>query len=130
MTWSLLTEGTEPWVLLAGENRLTLSLAIGVTCVNACILNVANLFVIKDLGPVATQLAGQLKGILVVLGGVAMLNEVVQPQQIAGYTFIIIGVFVYNKIDQKLREEMRKAERKAIDEKLHAEVHVPISHKR
>merc|ERR1719387_1554661 len=130
LTWSVLTEGAEPFVQMTSEGWLSLVVAIGVTCVNACLLNVANLFVLKDLGPVATQLAGQLKGILVVLGGVAMLNEVVQPQQIAGYTFIIIGVFVYNKIDQKLREEMRKAERKAIDEKLQAEVHVPISHKR
>merc|ERR1719321_383313 len=100
MTWSLLTEGVEPWVLLAGENALALILAIGITCVNACILNVANLFVIKDLGAVATQLAGQLKGILIVLGGVALLGEDVQVIQLGGYAFVFAGVFWYNRLDQ------------------------------
>merc|ERR1719316_624879 len=104
MTWSVVTEGMEPWAKVTGETALPLILAIGITCVNACILNVANLFVIKDLGAVATQLAGQLKGILIVLGGVAMLGESVQLVQIAGYGFVLGGVSWYNKKDKELKE--------------------------
>merc|ERR1719238_2129567 len=103
MTWSLVTEGIEPFALLAGKDSLALILAIGVTCVNACILNVANLFVIKDLGAVATQLAGNLKGILIVLGGVAMLGEQVQLIQIGGYGFVVAGVAWYNKVDKQIK---------------------------
>lgn len=131
LTWSVLTEGAEPFLQLTSEGWFSLALAIGVTCVNACLLNVANLFVLKDLGPVATQLAAQLKGVLVVLGGVAVLGESVQLTQVGGYTFVIVGVFMYNKIDQKLRDELRRAERKALDEKLQSDLHAqPISHKR
>lgn len=109
MTWSVLTEGMAPFERLTGENGLALILAIGITCVNACILNVANLFVIKDLGAVATQLAGNLKGILIVLGGVAMLGEHVQLMQIGGYGFVVAGVAWYNKTDKEIKDA-KKAE--------------------
>lgn len=107
-TWSVCTEGIDPYARLVGEDALGLLLAIGLTCVNACILNVANLFVIRDLGAVATTLAAQLKGILIILGGVAMLGEVVQVQQIAGFSIILGGVFWYNRTQDMVKAEAAK----------------------
>ena len=89
-------------------DALGLLLAIGLTCVNACILNVANLFVIRDLGAVATTLAAQLKGILIILGGVAMLGEVVQAQQIGGFGIILGGVYWYNRTQDMVKAEAAK----------------------
>lgn len=110
--WSLMTEGMEPFHALIGGNWVDISLAIGLTCVNACILNVANNFVIKDLGAVGCLLASQLKGILLLLGAAVMLGEVIQGVQIAGYVFIAGGVYWYNS-----KEKEYKAAKKAeVDE--------------
>merc|ERR1719172_210819 len=91
--WGYFTEGVEPFTKLSLET----SMAIGVTCVNACILNVANNMVIRDLGAVGAMLAGQLKGILLLMGAVVLLGESVQVQQIAGFALIAGGVYFYNR---------------------------------
>jgi hypothetical protein len=99
-TWGVLTEGIEPFSVLTWQT----SLAIGVTCVNACVLNVANNFVIRDLGPVGCLLAGQLKGILLLMGATVLLGEIIQAQQLVGYVFIAGGIFVYNKMDKEFKD--------------------------
>merc|ERR550514_2183661 len=105
LLWSIFTEGVEPYQQLAGQNAVGVIGAILVTCFNACILNVSNLFVIKDLGAVATQLCAQLKGILIVLGGMAVFGEQVTLIQGAGFLMELGGVFWYNKIDEALKKQ-------------------------
>lgn len=102
--WGTLTEGFEPFVHLTGDQNTTTIVAIGITCVNACVLNVANNFVIRDLGAVGGVLTGQLKVILALLGATLMLGEVIQVQQIVGYACIACGVHWYNRIEEELQE--------------------------
>eukprot|EP00746_Dinoflagellata_sp_MGD_P021417 gnl/MRDRNA2_/MRDRNA2_14997_c0_seq1.p1 gnl/MRDRNA2_/MRDRNA2_14997_c0~~gnl/MRDRNA2_/MRDRNA2_14997_c0_seq1.p1 ORF type:complete len:350 (-),score=62.43 gnl/MRDRNA2_/MRDRNA2_14997_c0_seq1:14-943(-) len=105
LIWGGMTEGFEPIMMLGQGKGLEISLAIGVTVVNACILNVANNFVIRDLGAIGCLLAGQLKGILVLLGASVLLEEVIQPQQIAGYVLIVAGVYFYNQMEKQIKDE-------------------------
>merc|ERR550537_66087 len=98
LTWSVFTEQhvLDPFL---GDKALGLSFALFVSCVNATMLNVAVLYVIKDLG------------------GVAMLGESVAMQQIAGYGVIVSGVYWYNQIEKKAKEEKAAMAMAAADEK-------------
>lgn len=104
----LLTEGLDPFRKLHSSEGLRIGMAIGVTVVNACVLNVANNFVIRDLGAVGCLLAGQLKGILLLMGAAVLLGEVIQRQQIIGYLFIAGGVYFYNKMEKNIKDEFKK----------------------
>jgi len=119
--WGGVTEGLGPIMQLAGGKGLEISMAIAVTCVNACVLNVANNFVIRDLGAVGCLLAGQLKGILLLMGAFVMLGEVIQMQQIAGYVSIAGGIYFYNKIEKDIKDTMTegfKADIENVQEKV------------
>lgn len=103
--WAAVTEGfAEPMAMLTGKTGLPLTMAIALTIVNACVLNVANNFVIRDLGAVGCLLAGQLKGILVLMGSVALLDEAISVLQIIGYVAIASSVYWYNKIDREIAD--------------------------
>lgn len=108
LAWSLATEGSAPYRRFAGSDSVQLTLAVGLTCANACVLNISNLFVIRDLGAVGAQLASQLKGVLTVLGGVALLGESVGPVQICGFGVVLFGVFWYNRVEAAARLERKK----------------------
>jgi drug/metabolite transporter (DMT)-like permease len=111
LSWSLATEGLQPYRMLAEAPSHHLVLSIGLTCANACILNVMATFVVKDLGAVGAQLTGQLKGVLTVLGGVAILHETVYFQQAVGYGFVLLGVFWYTNMEASLKaQENQKAD--------------------
>merc|ERR1719324_289227 len=84
--WSAMTEGLEPFSKIF---VLPTFLAVLYTCVGASILNIAALFVLRELGPVTQQVVGQLKGILAILGAVAAFGEVITMQQIVGYSLLI-----------------------------------------
>merc|ERR1719390_425863 len=62
--WSAVTEGLEPFSKIF---VLPTFLAVLYTCIGASILNIAALFVLRELGPVTQQVVGQLKGILAIL---------------------------------------------------------------
>merc|ERR1719161_1899380 len=94
----------EPFQNLTWET----SIAVGVTCINAMVLNVANNYVIRDLGAIGCLLAGQLKGILLLMGAAVLLGEVIQRQQIAGYFLIASGVYFYNSMDKRIKDENKK----------------------
>lgn len=104
LVWGLVTDGLEPFRQLAGPQWLSLTFAIGLTCVNAVVLNVAGTYVIKDLGPVGSLLASQLKGILLLLGAMVMLGEIIQFQQLAGYLFIAGGIYWYNTKEKEYKD--------------------------
>merc|ERR1719230_844358 len=86
-TLSALTEGLEPCQKIFNLNTF---IAVVWTCVGASILNIAALFVLRELGPVTQQVVGQLKGILAICGAVALQGESLTLQQIVGYTILMV----------------------------------------
>lgn len=111
--WSLMTDGAAPFVQFVTHDRLLgLVLAISISCANAVILNLSNLFVVKDLGAVGVNVTGQLKGIMIILGGVAVLGESVQMMQIIGFGTVVGGCAWYNMVE--------KGEKEAVEKKLGA----------
>merc|ERR1719263_2242277 len=94
--WSIATEGLTPYHQILAWGPFT---AVLYTCIGASILNIAALFVLRELGPVAQQIVGQLKGVLAIVGAVALQGEQVSRQQIAGYTILLGGIYWYNKTD-------------------------------
>jgi len=100
--WSAATEGVTPLVEICAWGPFT---AVLYTCVGASILNIAALFVLRELGPVAQQIVGQLKGILSILGAVAAFGESVTMQQVGGYSILLVGIYWYNQTDVMIKEE-------------------------
>lgn len=102
--WSWFSEGTAPFVQMystPAPGLFTFNMII--TCANACILNLSALFAAKDLGAVTFQVAGQLKGLLILLGGIAFFDEKISAVQILAYAIILLGVFWYQRMDSKPR---------------------------
>merc|ERR1719465_35119 len=100
--WSLATEGITPYQKIFAWGPF---LAVLYTCVGASILNIAALFVLRELGPVAQQIVGQMKGVLAIIGAVAAFGEVVTMQQMVGYSVLLVGIFWYNRTDMTIKEE-------------------------
>merc|ERR1719335_495904 len=111
--WSASTEGLAPFKEIAS---FPVFLAVLYTCVGASILNIAALFVLRELGPVAQQVVGQLKGILSILGSVALFGETVTLQQIIGYTALVCGIMWYNQTDMAIKTEKSQALAKEANE--------------
>jgi len=106
--WSLSVEGLTPFITLRDSSRRpALGCAMLLCCANACILNLSNLFCTKDLGAVGTQLVGQMKSVLTVLGAVALFHEAVTPIEIAGFIGVLIGVFLFSYADQPSAKPIR-----------------------
>jgi len=103
--WSLASEGIAPCRdILAWETLV----AVFYTCVGASILNIAALFVLRELGPVAQQVVGQLKGMLSIVGAVATFGEQVSMQQGIGYFVLMVGIYFYNQKDMEIKAEKQK----------------------
>uniref|UniRef100_A0A7S3X840 Sugar phosphate transporter domain-containing protein n=1 Tax=Strombidinopsis acuminata TaxID=141414 RepID=A0A7S3X840_9SPIT len=96
--WSLLTEGLAPVRALAQANA-SLAGAFVLSIVVACFLNISVLFTIKELGAVGTQLVGQAKTLLVVLGSMAIFGDQVTPVEAGGFGLVMFGVWSYNYLD-------------------------------
>merc|ERR1719235_1607011 len=103
--WSLATEGFVPYREILAWGPF---LAVIYTCIGASILNIAALFVLRELGPVAQQIVGQLKGILAIAGAVAMQGEQISMQQVVGYTILMTGIYWYNTTDMAIKDEKKK----------------------
>jgi len=104
--WSLCVEGSAPWImLLESSNRRSLCFWLCVSCGNACVLNLSNLFCTKDLGSVGVQLVAQTKSVLTVLGGVALFHEAVTLVEVVGFVGILIGVFVFSQMEQATKKQ-------------------------
>merc|ERR1719321_524823 len=97
--WSVATEGTTPMYEILAWGPF---IAVLYTCIGASILNIAALFVLRELGPVAQQIVGQMKGVLAILGAVAAFGETVSMQQVIGYAVLLVGIFWYNKTDKAI----------------------------
>merc|ERR1719335_1374115 len=86
LTWSLLVEGARPWGQALDPTTL---LALLLAAVNASVINVASLFLMKGAGPVAQQCFGILKSLLSCIGSVAAFGETISAQQIVGFAIVI-----------------------------------------
>jgi drug/metabolite transporter (DMT)-like permease len=111
--WSLASEGFVPYQQILAWGPF---MAVIYTCIAASILNIAALFVLRELGPVAQQIVGQLKGILAIVGAVATLGEQVTTQEIVGYTILMCGIYWYNVTDMAIKDEKKKQLEKEGDE--------------
>jgi drug/metabolite transporter (DMT)-like permease len=100
IAWSTITEGANPWLQICSPAVL---IAVLIAAANAAVLNIASIFVIKSVGPVAQQCIGQLKGVLCCLGAVAVFSEHISLQQAIGYSIVICGIFWYNQRDMHLK---------------------------
>lgn len=101
LAWSLATEGVAPYVHLASDKQLSKTLAaVGVSCVNACILNLFALFVTKDLGAVGVQLVAQAKSVLTVLGSVVLFGDSLTRSECMGFAAVLLGTFGYARMEQ------------------------------
>jgi len=96
--WSLVVEGLAPPKMLATASSSLLG-AIVVSIAMAMCLNLAVLYVIKELGAVGTQLVGQAKTLLVVLGSMAIFGDQVTPVEAGGFGLVMFGVWSYNYLD-------------------------------
>lgn len=109
---SVVTEGLTPYRALAGMEPATLRglwIAILVSCVNAIVLNLAQLFVTKDLGAVGTQLASQSKTVLSVMGSLVLFGDPLTYRQVGGFGLVLVGVYLFNRMDQKSKAASAKA---------------------
>lgn len=123
--WSLAAEGFGPYrdlIVVPDRSRLPaadaagsrqwqlgLMIAIGVSCMNACVLNLAGLFCTRDLGAVGVQLAAQTKSVLTVLGGVALFNEAVTTREVLGFAGVLAGVFWFSRLQAKSSPTVKPA---------------------
>lgn len=118
LTWSFFQEGMQPYHRLHDQGFMSqLMGALLLSIVNACILNTATLFVVKDLGAVGTQLVAQTKSMLVVLSGMCVLHEQVSRQEFLGFILVMVGVYAYNDLEARLKAR-RAAENLAFAEKM------------
>merc|ERR1719321_283811 len=96
LCWSGIQEGQAPYNKI---NDMGIMIALLMTCANAALLNICVLFVMKEVGPVAQQLLGELKGALACVGAVAAFGEVISFQQMIAYALAVTGVHWYNHVD-------------------------------
>jgi len=100
--YSLATEGALPWNALAASPDLVgLIGAIAGSAVIAVTLNLSALFVIRQLGAVGMQMVSQMKALLVVIGGMALLGESFTNMQKIGFAIVLSGVYWYSRIQQR-----------------------------
>jgi len=100
--YSLATEGAAPWNALAASPDLVgLIGAILASAVIAVTLNLSALFVIRQLGAVGMQMVSQMKALLVVIGGMAILGETFTHTQMLGFAIVLSGVYWYSRIQQR-----------------------------
>jgi hypothetical protein len=103
-SWSLASDGLLPFYHAYADGRYSGVFAISLSIANAMVINFAGIFVIRDLGAVAQQLTGCLKGVLTVTGGVAVRGEILSVQQAVGYIVLVCGIAWYNDLDKKLKD--------------------------
>lgn len=103
LMFSLWQDGMKPWVDL--PSRPHMSMRVLMSAMFACAINIVGMVVMKELGPVGQQVAGQLKGTLACVASVTLLMENITPRQIFGYATVMLSIFWYNHTDAELRRQ-------------------------
>eukprot|EP00927_Polykrikos_kofoidii_P045676 TRINITY_DN3971_c0_g1_i1.p1 TRINITY_DN3971_c0_g1~~TRINITY_DN3971_c0_g1_i1.p1 ORF type:complete len:438 (-),score=63.06 TRINITY_DN3971_c0_g1_i1:64-1377(-) len=112
VVYSAITEGRAPLnALSASVDTRGLDFALVASCVVACMLNMSSLFVIKHLGAVGTQLISQMKSLLVVIGGIALLSESFTAMQFVGFGIIFVGVYLFSFTKRRLASDTKTEQR-------------------
>merc|ERR1740123_1498609 len=88
----------------AGPSFWNLCLALAVSCALATVLNIAQLYVTKDLGAVGSELAAQTKMVLVILGGMVLFQEEVTRLEFAGFFLVIFGVYWFSREEEEAKQ--------------------------
>jgi len=102
---SLTIEGLQPYMQMVSMDGLTskgLFSAILLSCLNATVLNAAQLFITQDLGAVGSQLAAQVKSVLTMCGGMVMFHESVTALEACGFALVLTGVYCHSRMEQQL----------------------------
>eukprot|EP00929_Paragymnodinium_shiwhaense_P080007 TRINITY_DN41706_c0_g1_i1.p1 TRINITY_DN41706_c0_g1~~TRINITY_DN41706_c0_g1_i1.p1 ORF type:complete len:487 (-),score=135.57 TRINITY_DN41706_c0_g1_i1:312-1772(-) len=132
LAWSSLTclGMTIVWAVLDGRELAIMAgrvhetwqpgawFAIGLSCLNAVVFNASMLSVTKILGAVGSQVIGQSKAVLVVLGGTVIFGDRLSMMEVGGFVFILTGVTMFNiwsKQDQAKAAAERAAKEKAAE---------------
>merc|ERR1719263_1282044 len=103
IAYSGITEGLAPWnAVVQAKDLVGLLVTLFGSCVIACTLNISALFVIKQLGAVGMQMVSQMKAILVVIGGIALLSETFTVVQWGGFVTVLGGVYWYSQMQRTL----------------------------
>jgi len=112
LLWCVVAEGGAPfWEV----KHLSIVTAVLLSCLNAIVLNISAMFVMKELGPVASQIIGELKGVLACLGAVVAFGEIISIPQMLAYGMAIVGVHWYNHTDMHIREETVAQAKKLVE---------------
>mmetsp|Transcript_152814 Transcript_152814/g.271089 ORF Transcript_152814/g.271089 Transcript_152814/m.271089 type:complete len:489 (-) Transcript_152814:57-1523(-) len=110
MGYSLTVEGLTPYRrLIESDQPWGIIGCVLLSCVNASILNLSNLFCTRDLGAIGLQLVGQMKGVLTVLGALALFHEAVTTVQILGYIGVVCGVALFSRTNQPAAKNLLAA---------------------
>lgn len=105
--WSAASDGLAPWHDLRHHaTPVAAAVAVFISCVNACVLNLSMLFVVRSLGAVGTTVVAQTKAALTVFGSVALFNEVVSPVELIGFVAVLGGAYLYNRVDKQAKAPM------------------------
>eukprot|EP00931_Biecheleriopsis_adriatica_P098709 TRINITY_DN7278_c0_g1_i1.p1 TRINITY_DN7278_c0_g1~~TRINITY_DN7278_c0_g1_i1.p1 ORF type:complete len:679 (+),score=92.26 TRINITY_DN7278_c0_g1_i1:118-2154(+) len=106
---SAVQEGSSPWKMLISPPRpVQLYSALLVSCLNAALLNLFNLFVTRDLGAVGLQLCGQIKNVLSFMASVVIMREIVTSVQWFGMCLVMVSVQWYQHSSKQLKESLAK----------------------
>ena len=103
VVYSAATEGRAPFnALAASTDSAGLVSAIVASCIIACALNMSALFVVKQLGAVGMQMVSQMKSLLVVIGGIALLAESFTRLQYVGFAIVLMGVYWFSRMKSSI----------------------------
>lgn len=108
-TLSVIQEGTTPFIAV---QDLSTFRAVFASAAAACVLNISALYVLKELGPVAQQAVGTLKGVLAIVSSVAVFGEMPSVQEVFGYGLLIIACTWYNRVDAQQKREAARSRAK------------------
>jgi len=89
-----------------GEYSILFVLVVLGSALIALLLNLACFVIIGHKGPIAFQVVGYLKSVLVFTGGHLFFEEVYEPKKICGVCIAICGLVYYTHIKSIVDEEM------------------------
>lgn len=105
IVWSSASEGLAPYIFFADSSkRLQTIPALLVSCINAVTLNLAALFVTKELGAVGGQLVAQTKSVLTVLGSIAVFHDSFSAKEVIGFATVLSGAYLYSSTEKRLKD--------------------------
>eukprot|EP00928_Gymnodinium_smaydae_P092580 TRINITY_DN76479_c0_g1_i1.p1 TRINITY_DN76479_c0_g1~~TRINITY_DN76479_c0_g1_i1.p1 ORF type:complete len:417 (-),score=32.35 TRINITY_DN76479_c0_g1_i1:202-1452(-) len=107
-TYSLMIEGYAPVQHIRSSSNVPslMSALLGSTAIEGTV-NILAFFVIEQLGAVGMQIVSQMKALLVVIGGIALLGESFSNSQRIGFLLSLSGVFWYSSMMRVLSAKAR-----------------------